>query len=242
MKSPSSPKSAPAVLILGDASLVSEYSEIAARSNYEIIPSAKIKNLKSIAEKISIALELSNINIEGKKNNLLLLDKALPPTTAILSSSVTTTALEQSSWMAMKHRLIGIGALPTLIENSVVEVAPSIHTLESTVDVTRKFFHSIQKEVAIVQDRIGMVLPRILCQIINEAMFAVQQEVALPQDIDMAMKLGMNYPSGPIEWGEKIGFVQVCAVLEALHRDLGEERYRLCPLLKQLATTGKFWR
>ena len=242
MKSSLPKKISPAVLILGDASLVSEYSEIALRSNYEIIPPAKIKNLRSIAEEISIALELSNINVEEKKKNLLLLDKALPPTTAILSSSVTITALEQSSWMAMKHRLIGIGALPTLINNSVVEVAPSFHTIGSTVDVTRKFFISIQKDVAIVQDRVGMVLPRILCQIINEAMFAVQQEVALPQDIDMAMKLGMNYPSGPIEWGEKIGFVQVCAVMEALHRDLGEERYRLCPLLKQLAVTGKFWR
>lgn len=221
---------------------MSEYSEIAAHSNYEIIPPSKIKNLRSIAEKVSITLELSNLDTEGKKKNLLMLDKALPPTTAILSSSVTITSLEQSSWLTMKHRLVGIAALPTLIQNTLVEIAPSIHTIESTVDVTRKFFKSIQKDVAIVQDRVGMVLPRILCQIINEAMFAVQQEVALPQDIDVAMKLGMNYPSGPIEWGEKIGFAQVCAVLEALHRDMGEERYRLCPLLKQLATTGKFWR
>jgi len=84
-------------------------------------------------------------------------------------------------------------------------------------------------------------LPRILCQIINEAMFAVQQDVAVPKDVDMAMKLGMNFPSGPIEWGEKIGFKQVYAVLDALHADLGEERYRICPLLKDIAVTGKFW-
>ena len=86
-----------------------------------------------------------------------------------------------------------------------------------------------------------MVLPRILCQIINEAMFAVQQEVAAPNDLDTAMKLGMNFPSGPLEWGEKIGFKQVYAVLDALHVDLGEERYRICPLLKEIAVTGKFW-
>ena len=86
-----------------------------------------------------------------------------------------------------------------------------------------------------------MVLPRILCQIINEAMSAAKQDVALPKDTDTAMRLGMNYPSGPIEWGEKIGFNLVYAVLNALHNDLGEERCRICPLLKEIAATGKFW-
>ncbi len=72
-------------------------------------------------------------------------------------------------------------------------------------------------------------------------MSAAQQDVALPKDTDTGMRIGMNYPSGPIEWGEKIGFNQVYAVLNALHNDLGEERYRICPLLKEIAATGKFW-
>ncbi len=154
---------------------------------------------------------------------------------------VAVSVLDQSQWIVMRHRLVGIAALPTLIRNSVVEVSPSVYTNESAVDVARRFFTSVKKEIAIVQDRVGMVLPRVLCQIINEAMFAVQQDVAAPKDIDTAMKLGMNFPSGPIEWGEKIGFKQVVAVLEALYGDLGEERYRICPLLKEIAVTGKFW-
>jgi 3-hydroxybutyryl-CoA dehydrogenase len=241
LKPLSSQKNRLSVLIVGDDSLVAEYSEIASAFHYEIIPPDKIKNLKPIGEKISIALELSNLDIAQKKKNLAVLDKALPETTAILSSSVNVSALDQSQWIIMKHRLVGIAALPTLIRNSVVEVSPTVYTNESAVDVARKFFSSIKKEIAIVQDRVGMVLPRILCQIINEAMFAVQQDVALPKDIDAAMKLGMNYPSGPIEWGERIGFKQVYAVLDALHTDLGEERYRICPLLKEIAATGKFW-
>jgi 3-hydroxybutyryl-CoA dehydrogenase len=227
--------------IIGDDSLVTEYSEIASASSYEIIPPDKIKNLKPVAEKISIALELSNLNLGRKKENLAALDKALPETTAILSSSVAMSVLNQSQWIMMRHRLVGIGAVPTLIRNTVVEVSPSVFTNESAVDVAQKFFTSVKKEIAIVQDRVGMVLPRVLCQIINEAMFAVQQDVAAPKDIDTAMKLGMNFPSGPIEWGEKIGFKQVVAVLEALYADLGEERYRICPLLKEIAVTGKFW-
>jgi len=241
LKSSSLQKNRLSVFIVGDDPLVAEYSEIASACNYATISPDEIKNLKSIAGKISIALELSNLDLDRKKKNLEALDKALPETTAILSSSINVSALDQSQWIIMKHRLVGIAALPTLIRNSVVEVSPTVYTNESAVEVARKFFISIKKDVAIVQDRVGMVLPRILCQIINEAMFAIQQDVALPKDIDTAMKLGMNYPSGPIEWGERIGFKQVYAVLDALHTDLGEERYRICPLLKEIAVTGKFW-
>ena len=229
------------MFIVGDDPLVAEYSGIVSAFNYAIISPNKIKNLKPIAGRVSIALELSNLDLDRKKKNLEALDRTLPETTAILSSSVNVSALDQSQWIMMKHRLVGIAALPTLIRNSVIEVSPTVYTSESAVDVARKFFISLKKEIAVVQDRVGMVLPRILCQIINEAMFAVQQDVALPKDIDTAMRLGMNYPSGPIEWGERIGFNQVYAVLKALHADLGEERYRICPLLKEIAATGKFW-
>ena len=71
--------------------------------------------------------------------------------------------------------------------------------------------------------------------LINEAAFALMEQIASPEDIDVAMKLGTNYPFGPIEWGKQIGFKNVIAVIEALHEDLQEDRYRTAPLLKQLA-------
>ncbi len=229
------------ILVVGDDSLVAEYSAVISAHHFQLLSPEKIKSLKAFAKKVSLAIELSNLNLEQKKKNLILLDAALPATTAILSSSVTVSVLEQTEWITLKHRLAGIAALPSLLQNSLVEVAPSVHTLEATMEVVKKFFASLGKEIAIVQDRAGLVLPRILCQIINEAMFAVQTSVASPGDIDTAMKLGTNYPLGPIEWGEKIGFDQVHATLDALFNDMHEERYRACPLLKQLAVTGKFW-
>jgi 3-hydroxybutyryl-CoA dehydrogenase len=92
------------------------------------------------------------------------------------------------------------------------------------------FFQSLGKEIELVQDRVGMVFPRILCGIINEAAFAHQDEIASPRDIDTAMKLGAGCPSGPIEWADRIGLAQVYAVLAALHKDFGEDRYRVAPL------------
>ena len=87
-----------------------------------------------------------------------------------------------------------------------------------------------------------MVLPRILCQVINEAAFAITEDIAAPNDIDKALILGMQFPLGPIEWAEQIGLDQVYAVLTALYTDLHEERYRIAPILKQMALTGVWWK
>ena len=96
------------------------------------------------------------------------------------------------------------------------------------------FFQSLGKEVEVVQDEVGLVYPRILSLIINEAAFAVTEKVANVQDIDVAMKKGVNYPKGPLEWAEKIGIEDVLAVLVGLYRQFGEERYRPCPLIRKL--------
>jgi 3-hydroxybutyryl-CoA dehydrogenase len=76
---------------------------------------------------------------------------------------------------------------------------------------------------------------------INEAAFALQEEIANPEDLDLAMKIGAGYPVGPIAWAEGIGLKQLCAVLKALSQDLGEERIRISPLLTQMAHSGSWW-
>jgi 3-hydroxybutyryl-CoA dehydrogenase len=80
-----------------------------------------------------------------------------------------------------------------------------------------------------------MVMPRILCMLINEAYFAMMEGVADDAAIDTAMKLGTNYPRGPVEWARKIGLVHVVAVLHALQGYFGEDRYRCAPLLTREA-------
>ena len=81
-------------------------------------------------------------------------------------------------------------------------------------------------------DAPGLVLGRILCQIVNEAHFAVQEGVGTAEDVDTAMRLGFNWPRGPFEWAEAIGPVRVVACLDALRAELGEERYRVSPALR----------
>jgi len=243
------------VYILGEVRMVEQYAEIFIAHGYDVCISRNDPYLieeetfssnviisKDIPKNTSVAIELTNIDIPAKKKNIEKLAKALPETAPILTSSITVTATEQSGWITGKHRLVGIAALPSFIDKPLVEVAPTIYTPKETLDVVARFFRTINKEIEIVQDRAGMVMPRILCQVINEAAFAVTEDVAAPDDIDKALTLGMNFPLGPIKWAEQIGLDQVYAVLTAIHTDLQEERYRIAPILKQMASTGVWWK
>jgi 3-hydroxyacyl-CoA dehydrogenase len=243
------------VYLLGEAPMVEQYAELCIAHGYDVCASwnepltkkqntlsSGVKISSTIPENTSVAIELTNIEVLTKKKNLEKLAKELSETAPILSSSITITATEQSGWIIGKHRLVGIAALPTFIEKSLVEVAPTIYTPMETLEVVSRFFLTIGKEIEIVQDRVGMVLPRILCQVINEAAFAITEDIAAPEDIDKALTLGMHFPLGPIEWAEQIGLDQVYAVLSALYTDLQEERYRIAPILKQMALTGVWWK
>lgn len=244
----------PLAYLIGESPLVEEYAELCASRNYEVVVSwnpnstpqgkPRLKQVRISANapaKTSVALELTNTDIEHKKRNIQKLDRALGPDVAIISTSVTITATEQATLVRHRHRVVGFGALPGFSDRPLVELAPTVHTPMETISVVRTFFQSLGKEIEVVQDRIGLVLPRILCQIINEATFAVMEDVASPRDIDVAMKLGVNYPLGPIEWAERIGIRQVYSVLSALEQDINEDRYRLSPLLRQMAVSGEWW-
>jgi 3-hydroxybutyryl-CoA dehydrogenase len=199
-----------------------------------------VKPSQTVPRGTTIGLELTNIDREQKRRNLRFMDGKLPKGAVLLSSSVTVSAQEQATWIKRPERLVGIGAWPTFAGKLLVELAPCVETGEQALRQTTRFFASLGKEIAVVQDRVGMVTPRVVSMIINEACFAVGENIASAADIDTAMKLGTNYPRGPVEWGNEVGFGQVLAVLEALHRDLGDDRYRIAPVLRQLSM-GKAW-
>ena len=83
------------------------------------------------------------------------------------------------------------------------------------------------------------MLGRIVCQLVNEAAFAVSEGVGSAADVDLAMRHGYNYPRGPLEWGDLIDLDHVLATLDALHHELGEERYRAAPLLRRRVGEGR---
>lgn len=125
--------------------------------------------------------------------------------------------------------LIGMNTLPTFIDRSLLEFSVYNELGKKKLDnVARKF----KWEYTLVNDRVGMVTPRVVLMIINEAAFTLQEGTATIKDIDKGMKLGTGYPYGPFEWADKIGIDNVYETLISIFEDTGDQRYKICPLLK----------
>ena len=125
--------------------------------------------------------------------------------------------------------LYGFAGDPTFLERELLEVSEH-HDNESDAAVVLK---KMGLKAVVVDDRVGLVTPRIIAMIINEAYYTVQEGTANRQDIDLGMKLGTNYPMGPFEWSKHWGLNNIYELLDALYLDTKEERYKICPLLKK---------
>lgn len=129
----------------------------------------------------------------------------------------------------VKSLIFGINALPTFITQKVWEVAPY---RKFEIPQLEKIMHTLQIDFEAVEDRVGLVKPRVLFMIINEACYTLQEGTATIEAIDISMKSGTNYPFGPFEWCDKIGITTVFETLAAIYEDTKDERYKICPLLK----------
>lgn len=152
------------------------------------------------------------------------------------STTISVHELIAASQWSIAATLFGFCGLPTFLNRPVLEV--SLLKEEQTVTL-QKVCSELSTEYAVVEDRVGLVTPRIICMIINEAFYTVQEGTASRQDIDLGMKLGTNYPYGPFEWAQKIGVSRVYETLQALYEDTKDERYKICSLLKKEALQAK---
>ena len=133
---------------------------------------------------------------------------------------------------------VGFHVISTLAEARLVELTRGETSSPVAAARAERFFAALGKHVAWVGDAPGLVLGRIVCQVINECAFALGEGVGAARDIDTGMVLGLNQPRGPLEWADAIGLDRVLAVLEALCDEYREERYRPAPRLRQLVLSG----
>lgn len=135
----------------------------------------------------------------------------------------------QNNQAKISFPLYGINSIETFINRNLLEVSIYKNTDE---EILQNSLKQLNWEYKIVGDRVGMVTPRVICMIINEACYTLQEGTANMVDIDISMKLGTNYPFGPFEWADKIGISNVYQILESVYNDTKDERYKICPLLK----------
>jgi 3-hydroxybutyryl-CoA dehydrogenase len=134
---------------------------------------------------------------------------------------------------------VGFHVLPPLAETQLVELTRTPSSSPVTAQRAERFFTALGKHVAWVGDAPGLVLGRIVCQVINESAFALGEGVGSAGDIDLGMRLGLSHPRGPMEWADTIGLEHVLCVLEALCEEYREERYRPAPALRRLLREGR---
>ncbi|MBA3807415.1 MAG: 3-hydroxyacyl-CoA dehydrogenase [Solirubrobacterales bacterium] len=137
---------------------------------------------------------------------------------------------------------VGFHALPPFAESRLVELTRSESTSPLAAARAERFFNALGKHVAWVGDAPGLVLGRIVCQVINESAFALGEGVGEARDIDLGMVLGLSHPHGPFAWADTIGLEHVLAVLEALCDEYREERYRPAPALRRMVAAGRLGR
>lgn len=149
----------------------------------------------------------------------------------VIGSAVKKQLAEMASYFGNDVQCIlgGINALPTFLSRNKAEISAY---KDDEKNALGDFFTSLNWEYHIVNDRVGMVSPRIVCMIINEAFYTLQEGTATAEDIDESMKLGTNYPKGPFQWAQEMGIKEVYETLDALYNDTHDERYKICPLLK----------
>lgn len=134
---------------------------------------------------------------------------------------------------------VGFHALPPFSDCQLVELTRSESSSPAAAARAERFFAALGKHVAWVGDAPGLVLGRIVCQLVNEAAFALGEGVGSARDIDTGMVLGLNHPRGPLAWADEIGLDHVLMVLEALCEEYREERYRPAPALQKLVLAGR---
>ena len=150
---------------------------------------------------------------------------ALPVFLDISSSSLSKLGVTN-----LPGIFFGFCGLTTFLNREILEV--SVSSADQSIELT-EICKGLQSRFEVVEDRVGLVTPRVICMIINEAYRTVEEGTATREDIDLAMKLGTNYPYGPFEWCKKIGVKSVCQLLDAAFADTKDERYTVCKLLEK---------
>jgi 3-hydroxybutyryl-CoA dehydrogenase len=137
---------------------------------------------------------------------------------------------------------VGFHILPPFKDAGLVELTRGESSSPLAAERAERFFAALGRHVAWVGDAPGLVLGRIVCQVINESAFALGEGVGSARDIDLGMVLGLSHPRGPFEWADAIGLDHVLSVLEALCDEYREERYRPAPTLRRLVRAGRLGR
>ena len=170
------------------------------------------------------------------------LDKVTPASTILATNTSSISITEIASHTRRADKIIGMHFMNPVPVMQLVEVIRGQLTSDATTTQVMELAKALGKTPVEVNDYPGFVSNRVLMPMINEAVFCVMEGVATPEAIDTVMKLGMAHPMGPLALADLIGLDTCLAILEVLHKGLGDDKYRPCPLLRRMVAAGTLGR
>jgi len=234
------------VIIAGEIPFLEEVGDLCAAAGHETVlylvedfySAIESGMMMDEAEDAEVVIDLHNESVEAKQELLFSLSQAVPREALVLASVLPASATQAAAWMASPERVVGFGLLPPIRPEGMVELARALQTGDRSAAEAERFWRGLGYEPVWVEDGPGLVRARIVCSLINEAVSALMEGVASAEDIDQAMRLGTNYPYGPLEWADLIGLDTVLGVMTGLFEEWGDDRYRPSPLLKRMVLAG----
>ena len=164
---------------------------------------------------------------------------AAAPAHCILSSNTSSISITKIAAVTSRpDKVIGMHFMNPVPVMKLVEIINGLATSDESYQATKAMAEKMGKVTVVSRDVSGFIVNRILMPMINEAVFALYEGIGTKEDIDQGMKLGTNQPMGPLTLADFIGLDTCLAIMEVLHKGLGDSKYRPCPLLRQYVEAG----
>ena len=190
-------------------------------------------------EDCQFAVEAVHEDIGLKKAVFKQLDEQCDRETVLVTTTSTLSITDIGTVTSRPDKIVGMHSLFAVPRAAMVEVVRAMRTSESTFKAAKALARSIGKEVVEVYEYPGFVTTRVMIPFINEAVYALMEGVATPEDIDTAVKHGFGFPMGPLELADTIGLDDLMSLMESLFKELGEFKYKPCPLIRRMVREGK---
>ncbi|HVE81898.1 MAG TPA: 3-hydroxyacyl-CoA dehydrogenase NAD-binding domain-containing protein, partial [Myxococcales bacterium] len=190
------------------------------------------------AKDVDFAVEAVNENEDLKRRLFKELDQVVRPGGVLATNTSSIPITRIAAVTRRPEAVIGLHFMNPVPVMQLVEIIRGAATSDETYQATRGLAEKMGKTTVVSRDFPGFIVNRILIPMLNEACFALMEGLASAEDIDTAMKLGTNQPMGPLALADFIGLDTCLSIAEVLHRGLGDDKYRPCPLLRQYVEAG----